>query len=390
MAQHALLGPSGAHRWLRCTPSAVLELNFPDNADAAAAEGTLAHRLCELLIRYRLGQVNKALYKKELSDIQSNVLYETSMYDHCDGYAVYVLERYAEAQTTTPGAIIKLEQMFDLTQFIPEGFGTGDCSIIADDVLDVTDFKYGKGVAVSAHENEQLMLYGLGALIAFGFLFDIRTVRMTIYQPRLNSITHYELPAEELIRWGKTFVLPRAKKAFDGKGEYVAGEHCMFCRAKAMCKANAEYNLEIAKYDFVKAQLLNDDDVADILKIADNVSNWLTAVKDYAYAQALSGKKWPGFKLVEGRSNRVFTDDTKVADTIIKAGYDEEDVYNVKLKGMGDLEKLLGKNKFEKLLNPLIIKPAGKPTLTSSDDERIELQSEDDARNSFKHLLLTN
>lgn len=390
MAQHALLGPSGAHRWLRCTPSAVLELNFPDNAGQAADEGTLAHRLCELLIRYRLGQVNKALYKKELSDIQSNVLYETSMYDHCDGYAVYVLERYAEAQTTTPGAIIKLEQMFDLTQFIPEGFGTGDCSIIGDDVLDVTDFKYGKGVAVSAHENEQLMLYGLGALIAFGFLFDIRTVRMTIYQPRLNSITHYELPAEELIRWGKTFVAPRAKKAFDGKGEYVAGEHCMFCRAKAMCKANAEYNLEIAKYDFVKAQLLNDDDVADILKIADNVSNWLSAVKDYAYAQALNGKKWPGFKLVEGRSNRVFTDDAKVAAKIIKAGYDEEDVYNVKLKGMGDLEKLLGKNKFEKLLNPLIIKPAGKPTLTSSDDERIELQSEDDARNSFKHLLLTN
>ncbi len=386
---HAILSPSGASRWLACTPSARLEQQFPDRAGSAASEGTLAHTLGELIIRFKLKWILKTQYTKALKEIKSHPQYEDAMFDYADEYACFVIEKFSAAQAHTKDAGLLIEQKLDLTDYVPEGFGTGDAMIIANKTLDFIDLKYGKGVEVTAENNKQMMLYALGALRGFDCLFDIETVRMTIYQPRIGNISTFEMQVEDLRDWAENYLKPRAELAFAGEGEFAPGEACRFCKAAATCKANADFNLELAKYEFKESLLLEDAEISDILSRAGLFTKWLNAVEEHAQHEAVvNGKKWPGYKLVEGRSNRAYLDESKVAELLISKGLEEDKIYQPKkILGITAMEKELGKSDFATYLSPLVIKPAGKPTLVPESDKRPELSSAANAASDFAEVL---
>ena len=396
MSKHAILGPSGASKWLVCTPSARLEQQFPDSSGDAAREGTLAHSLGELLISLRTNKITNKKYREELAIIEDNPMYNKAMHEYADSYAIYVLERLSEAQAHTADATLYIEQKLDLTAYIPEGFGTGDAAIVADTVADIVDLKYGKGVPVTAVENTQLKIYALGWLDAFEHLFNIRTIRMHIYQPRLNNISVYEMSVEDLKAWADETLRPKALIAFEGQGEYVAGKHCQFCRAKVTCKANAVYNLGIAGEDFKDIEddiqladpaILTDTQIARILEMSEGLTSWVNAVKDYALAQALAGRLWPGYKLVAGRSVRKITDKEAVAKLLIKDGFDRLKIYKPQeLIGITDMEKLAGKKFFDEKVAPFTVKAPGAPALVPAADKRPAINSADAAADDFKDI----
>lgn len=383
MSAHAILSPSGAHRWLSCTPSARLEQQFPDKAGEAAAEGTLAHSLGELILKLKLKKISKQVYQRDFKKIETNELYDHAMQEHAESYSVFVLERYYEAQSHTKDAVIYLEHKLNLTEYVPEGFGTGDCVIIADGTMEIIDLKYGKGVLVTADNNKQMMLYALGALKDFNFVYDIDKVRMTIFQPRIDNFSTFELSVDDLLIWAEEDLRPKAKQAFAGEGEFNPGTHCQFCKAKAVCKANADYNLELARYDFKLPELLDEDEIADILGRAKNFTNWLESVLTYALHEAINGKKWPGFKLVAGRSNRTYSDEAAVANKLLEKGFAEDLIYKRELLGITAMEKAIGKKTFTEVLNELLIKPPGKPALAPLSDKREELNSLADVQKDF-------
>lgn len=390
MADHALLGPSGASRWLACTPSARLEEPFPDNSGAAASEGTLAHRLGELIIKFRTKQITKAAYSRELAEIEANEQYDAAMFSYCEGYAVFVLEQLSASCMHTKDSMLFLEQKLDLTKFVPDGFGTGDAIIIGGFNLNIVDLKYGKGVPVTAVENKQMMLYALGALEMYGILYDIKTVTMTIYQPRLDSITYYTQTADELLIWALTELRPKAELAFAGEGEFVPGAHCRFCKVRATCRANYNGQMALAKYDFKHEALLSPEEIADVLDRQKSFTDWLTSVKDYALHEAVTnGKKWPGYKLVEGRSDRYYTDPAKIiAKLVDDACYAAATITRpATLLPITELEKFLGKDQFKTYVGEFIGKPKGKPTLAASSDKRPEINSGDAAKIDFAEVL---
>ena len=380
---HAILSPSGASRWLNCPPSARLEQTFPDSSGEAALEGTLAHELGETLLRLNLfpePTLNGTLIK-----IQKDERFTPDMWDHASNYANYVIETFREAQAITKDAVIQIEANLNLTDYVPEGFGTGDAVIIADGTMDIIDLKYGKGVNVSCENNKQMMLYALGGLREFDYMYDIQNVRMTIYQPRMDNISTFEMSVKDLQEWAENVLKPIAKLAFEGKGEFKVGDHCRFCRAKAVCKANANENLELAKYDFAESVLLSDAEVADILSRASAFKSWLTSVEEMALTEAVEkGRNWPGFKLVEGRSNRVYVDEEKVALTLTREGFSEDEIYLKKLLGITAMEKAITKKTFENVLGGLIIKPQGKPTIVPENDKRPAWNSAESAKNDFQ------
>jgi len=386
MSAHALLSASSAKRWLACTPSARFEEQFEETTSSYASEGTAAHYFAEHLIRATLDWAPSAAHKAEAFRA-ANPFYDGAMEEHITKYVDFVIERFNEARATTKDAVIYLEQRLDYSSWAPEGFGTGDVIIIADDTLEVIDLKYGKGVPVEAEGNPQLKLYGLGAWSAFEFLYNIRSVRMTIAQPRLDSLTTSEMLVEDLLDWAETEVRPRAKRAYDGQGEYEPGDHCQFCRGAAVCKARADYNLALAKYDFIHPNILMPDEIADILGRIDELMNWAAKVKDHALEQAEKhGVKWPGWKLVEGRSNRKYSDADAAASALIDAGIAEAIIYERTLLGITALEKAIGKKRFEELLQDHIIKPAGKPVLVPETDKRPEIGSLQSALDDFAGL----
>jgi hypothetical protein len=315
--------------------------------------------------------------------MQQDALYSPDMEEHVDSYLQLVWDRYQEAKTTCPDALIFMEQRLDFSQWVPEGFGTGDVVIIADGVMEVIDLKFGKGVVVDAEENSQMMLYGLGALSLYDTLYDIEAVKMTIHQPRLDAVSTWQLRADELIEWANLYVVPRAKLAMAGEGEFKCGDHCQFCRAKAVCKARADYNMEIAQHEFAESMLLSDDAIADILGRAVEFKKWISDVEDYALAEAERGKKWPGWKLVEGRSNRKYTDEELVVGALTAAGYEEDKLYEKKVLGITAMEKIVGKKTFTELLSNLVVKATGKPTLVVESDKRVEINSIASAQADF-------
>lgn len=385
---HAILSPSGAAKWLNCTPSARLEQSFPDREGDAAREGTLAHSVAELILALRLQRISIKKYREQLAILEQSEFYNKAMYEYCEQYALYVLEQFAAAQATTPDAKLFIEQTFDISQYAPECFGHIDLSIIANKVLDIIDFKFGKGVAVSAEENPQLSLYGLGALEEYAHLYDIETVRMTIHQPRLDNISVWSIPAEDLRRWGNGWVKPSAKLAFAGEGELRAGAHCKFCKAKPTCKANAALQLETVGADFASLETLSldgqspnimtDDQVSKVIQRASDFTNWIESVKEYALAQALAGKKWPGYKLVAGKAFRKITDVPAVEKLLIKEGFDRTKLYKPQeLIAMTEIEKMTGKKFFDEKITPYVTKTNGAPTLALQTDKRPEYASAD-------------
>lgn len=378
---HAVLSPSSAERWLNCTPSARLEESFADKKSEYASEGTLAHKLGELLISEKF---TGKKYPEFWKEIQASEYYSENMLQYCDDYATFVLEQLSAAQARTKDAAFYLERKLDLTEYIPEGYGTGDAVIIADSVMDLTDLKYGKGVPVSCTNNRQMMLYALGALKEFEALYDIQTVRLTIYQPRIDNISSWEISVEDLLEWGEFELKPLAEMAFKGEGPFRAGKHCQFCKAKPTCKAAADFNLQLAEYDFKPQTLLTEDEIADILNKAAMFTNWIESVQEYALDQAVNnGKKWPGYKVVEGRSNRKYVDETLVANRLLKAGFAEEIIYTKKVSGITALEKEIGKKDFASLLEGLLIKAPGKPCLVQLADKRPEYNSTEAAQTDF-------
>lgn len=383
---HALLSPSGASRWMACTPSARLEEQFPESSTTYAEEGTLAHSLAEVLNSYNFKKITKAQMTKKLKPIKENAYYNAEMQEYIETFCQYVWETFNAAKAISKDAVIALEEKLDIRAYVPEGFGTGDVIIVADGVLTVIDLKYGQGVPVSAENNKQMMLYALGALDKYDMLYGVDTVRMVIYQPRLDNISEWEMDAELLTLWADDELKEKAALAYDGAGEYCPGDHCRFCRARATCRARAEENLKLAAYDFKPSELLSNEEIADILKVSQKLVNWAEDVSKYALDQAVNhGTRFEGWKLVEGRSNRVINDPTKVGE-LLDPLYEQEELYNIKLKGIGDLEKLLGKSQFTEMLGPYVVKPQGKPTLAPESDKRPEWNSAAAAAEEFKNV----
>lgn len=371
MAKHALLSASASKQWLNCPPSAKLCSEIEDRASPYAQQGTDAHELCEYKVQVALG--NKA------TDPTENLEYFDAEMENCtDEYRNYVVEQLEEAKKFCNDPIVLVEQRLDFSKWVPQGFGTGDCLIVADDVLHIIDFKYGLGVIVNAEHNPQMMCYGLGALDIYDGIYDIKTVKMTIFQPRRDNVSTFTMSKDELLSWADTVLAPTAKLAFEGKGEFKAGDHCTFCKIKATCRKRAEYNLQLAQYDFEMPANLDETEIAAILPKVDDLVSWVNDIKEYALQQALSGTKYDGYKVVEGKSNRKYVDEGAVASIVTDAGYDP---YEKKLLGITAMTSLLGKTKFAELLGGLIEKPQGKPTLVPETDKRPALNT---AKDDFK------
>ena len=369
---HALLSPSSSERWISCPPSVRMSEGIEEKPSEYAAEGTAAHSLCEYKLHELLGY--------EQLDIRENLdYYNKEMEDCTEEYRNYINELLAEHGGRKP--LMFVEQRVDFSRFVKEGFGTSDCIIIDNDTIYVIDFKYGTGVKVDALNNTQMMIYAIGALEMFDGIFDINHVVMTIFQPRLNNISTFEMTKDELYNWAFDILKPAADMAYQGAGDFKCGEHCRFCKAKSNCRARAEYNLKLAQYDFKMPATLEDIEIESLLGKLDMLIDWAEDIKTYALDQAVQGKKWRGYKIVEGRSNRKYTDEKAVADMVTKAGYDP---YEKKVLGITAMSKLLGKKKFGELLSGLVEKPQGKPTLVSESDARPEMNIAANAAKDFE------
>jgi len=367
---HAVLSASASHRWLACPPSAQLNAAVPDTTSDYAREGTCAHELCEYKVDKLLGIDTPD--PREFLDF-----YDQEMEECSESYAQYIAEQMAKY--TSP--VVLVEQRLDFSKYVSDGFGTGDCIIVADGTMTICDYKHGKGVEVSAENNPQMMLYALGAYELFDVLYDISEIKMVIFQPRMSNVSEFTLTVSQLLDWASNELKPKAELAAKGEGEFSAGEHCRFCKVKANCRKRAEYNLAIAQYDFAPPDMLEDAEIEMILERADALVSWAADVKDFALNQALAGKQWTGFKVVEGKSNRKYTDETKVAEAVKAAGmnpYSEPEVL-----GITAMTKMLGgKEKFESILGGLVRKPKGKPTLVPMSDKRKAWSN--DAKEDFK------
>lgn len=378
MAKHALLSASGAHRWLECTPSAQLELQFPQSTSEYAEEGTAAHELCELTARYWLGEISEAEYENQRDELAKGKYYNAEMQECANDYAKFVAEKTATARETCEDAFTALEVRVDFSKYVKDGFGTGDCIIVSDNVLEIIDFKYGKGVRVEATGNPQMKLYALGAYLEYNTLFDIDSVRMTIFQPRLSGVqSSDEITVKELLEWAEKYVKPRAKLAYKGEGEFAPSEEvCKFCRAKAQCKARADKNLKLFD-EAPDVLLLTPEDAGKILEQAGDIQSWLADLESLVSSTLLAGQPVEGWKMVEGRSNRRFADELKVVAAMKSAGYDESLLYERKLITLTQMEKDFGKKAVAETLGELIVKPQGKPTLAPAKDKRPEFRPEE-------------
>ena len=360
MSKHALLSASSSHRWLNCPPSARLCESYEDKGSDYAAEGTDAHSLCEFKLKTVLGM-------KAQDPTENLSYYSEEMEDCANDYAAYVLELVEAAKKISSDPAVLIEQRLDYSRFVESDFGTGDCVIVADGTLTIVDYKHGRGILVEADNNPQMMLYALGALEIFDGIYDIETVCMIIYQPRRSSISTFTMSKDDLYQWAEDTLKPAAEIAYAGNGDYQCGEWCQFCKAKHDCRERAEYNLELAKFDFHLPPLLTDEDVEEILGRIDGLVSWANDIKEYALQAAVGGKEWHGWKLVEGRSNRRYTDETVVAEAVTVAGFDP---YERKVMGVTAMTSLLGKKRFEEVLGGYIEKPQGKPTLVPESDKR--------------------
>ena len=358
--KHAKLSASSAHRWMNCNPSANLEREFADRSSEAAAEGSAAHALCEHKLR-------KALKMRSTRPVSKYDSDEMEMYT--DSYVEFVLEQIEVAKQHCADPFVLIEQRLDFSCYVPDGFGTGDCLIVADKLLHIIDFKYGLGVLVDAEENPQMMLYALGALRLFDALYDIDTISMSIFQPRRENVSTWTITVAELEEWAEQTLRPKAELAFKGEGEFKPGPWCTFCKAAVKCRARAEEKLALARYEFAKPPLLTDEEIEDILSRLDDLTKWANEIAAYAQDAAINhGKQWTGFKLVEGRSIRKYTDETAVVIAATAAGY--RDIFKKSLIPITEMEKLMGKKTFAEVLGGLVIKPQGKPTLVPASDKR--------------------
>ena len=360
MAAHSVYPPSSAKRYMNCTPALKLEQQFEDEQSPYAEEGSAGHALAEHLIKKHL----KKRSKRPVSDYYTDELVEA-----VDEYVGYCIGQIEAAKQECSDPVFEVERRTDILRHIEGCFGTADMVIVIDHKIHVIDLKLGKGVMVDAEHNEQLMIYGLGILDFYEILYDIEAVALTIVQPRLEHLSTWEISVEDLKKWAKEELEPKARMALAGEGEFRAGDHCRFCKARFTCRARAEEYLKLARMEFAEPALLSDDEIAEVLLKADTLKKWAEEI--YAYAQneaVVNHRQWPGFKLVLGKSNRKYTDENEVAEAAKKAGY--TDIYKTSLIGITDMEKLMGKKKFSEILGSLVYKPEGKVTLVPESDKR--------------------
>lgn len=375
MTKHAVLSPSSSHRWLNCTPSAVLELEFENTSSPSAEEGTAAHAFCE----HKLKKALRMRSKRPVSDYDSDEMQECT-----DAYVDYVMEQLEIAKQRCKDPIILIEQKVDFSEYVPDGFGTADCLIVSDETLHIIDFKYGLGVLVDAYENPQMKCYALGALAIYESLYDIKEISMTIFQPRRENVSTYTIHTSELKKWAEEVLKPKAEMAIKGEGEYCSGEWCKFCRASVRCRARAEEKLKLAEEEFKMPPLISDEEIEEILKVIPDLMRWATDIQNYALEMSINhGKEWSGFKVVEGRSIRKYKDEDAVIKVARENGY--TDIFKSSLITLTEMQKLMGKKKFEELLGELIIKPKGKPTLVPIEDKRQAISLEN-VKDEFKEI----
>lgn len=384
MPKHARLSASGAYRWLACTPSAKLEEQFPNESSIYAEEGTLAHSVCEITARYFLGELSEVDYENQLQEFSQSKYYTNEIRDCAVEYAKLIKNKIEGAYVFCSDAFAILETRVDFSKWVKNGFGTSDCVIVADNILEVVDFKFGKGVPVEAEDNPQMKLYALGAYEKYKDLYDIEQVRMTIFQPRLSDKPlEYTCGISDLLDWAETVVKPKAKLAYEGKGDFApSAETCKFCRAKEQCRARAEQNLKIFD-DSPDPLLISVDEAGAILNRAGDIQAWLSDLENLVTNSLMSGESVMGWKLVEGRSVRKFADEQKVVEAMKAAGFDEAMLYERKLLTLTQMEKDFGKKAVAETLSDLIIKPQGKPTLAKASDRRAEFKPTDQIMEAF-------
>ena len=400
---HAILGASSAKRWLTCTPSARLgerlTSRFGSESSHYAQEGTKAHALAEIKVRKafyaadgmtttvysRMSQEERDAYtginafrydalRAELGDIPSDMEHAT------DAYCDVVMEKYLSAKDQDASTRLLLEQRLDYSRWVPSGFGTGDCVIVSDSLLEIADLKYGLGIPVDAVDNPQLRLYGLGAIAKFGQLYDFPAVRMTIIQPRLESVSEETLGRVELLDWAEAEVREKAQKAWKGIGDFVPGDHCRFCPAKAVCSARVAEALKLFRYGFETPGLIPDEQIPGILETLDVAEAWIKDFRAYAEKQALNGQKFPGWKLVRGKKpNRRWADPEEVRAQLLRAGYAPGQIETTSLKPVGEIEKTIGAKAFRALVGGLVAQGEGRLTLVPESDKRLEYASADAA-----------
>ena len=377
---HASLGASKASQWLACTPSIRLGEQYEETTSVFAKEGTFMHELSELYLSYESKQMTKAQFNKKLKQMKQNEFYNAEIEQAVQTYVDFATEKMNEAKATSKDPLILIEEKVDFSPWVPAAFGTGDIILIYGNRLEVIDLKGGKGVKVSAVENPQMRLYALGALNNFGVLYDTQKILMTVVQPRLDNISTDEMEVDELLEWAETVVKPRAELAFKGEGDFMAGEHCRFCKVKATCRARAEENLKLACMDFQNPPLLTDDEVVEVLTSMDQLMSWAKDVQEYALNMALDeNKQWPGMKLVEGRGSRKYSDENAIVEALTNAGYSSDVIYKKSVNTITTLEKELGKKVFNELIGSLLTKAPGKIKLVPEDDKRGEVKASPEA-----------
>lgn len=388
--KHSMMSPSSAHRFLNCTAAPRFEADFPNETSVYAEEGTLAHEVCEWSAKYNFNQVTKRKLNSEIKKLQKNELWQEEMVKTAEFYAQYLWEK---ALTFKEKPYMALEVRVDISEYIPEGFGTCDSVMIGGDTLHITDYKHGKGVPVSAENNPQMRLYALGALKKYALIYGeaIKKISMAIVQPRITEdVSEDCLTVEELLTWGEE-IKPIALKAYSGEGEFKAGSWCKFCKGKAVCRARAEnYTaLEDFKGCLIEGKMseedklafdsqkvgpvpavLSDAEIGDLLFRGKELAAWLKDIQEYALGAILQGKDIPGWKVVVGKSNRKFTDVDAAIEAIKKAGYEEKQLYKTEPKTLAQLESLLGKKDFAEVAGEFVTKPLGPPTLVTQDDKR--------------------
>lgn len=375
MSSHAILSPSSAHRWLNCTPAPRLEARLPEKTSDFAREGTVAHSVCEVSAKLHFKKIKKTEYNKIMKKLKAHELWDDEMLQTAEIYVEHLKEK---AMRYDSEPYITFETRVELADYVPDSFGKCDCIMFGGDTLVITDYKHGKGVAVSAEDNPQLMLYALGALKLYKPLFGnaIKNVEIAIDQPRIKAYEQWKCTAEELEAWGES-IKPIAEKAYMGVGEYKAGSWCRFCRANGICKAQAEQQ-QSAFDDFKDATtgspraLLNPAEMGEALERGKNLVDWYNTLQQKALEAILAGTKIPGYKIVEGRSARAWTNQDEALDKLQKSGIERAVIYDSVPKTLAQLEKVLGAAKFSELVGEYVTKPQGKPTLAPESDKRAE------------------
>ena len=378
---HALLSPSSAARWINCPPSAMLNAEAGDRDTVFTREGTLAHAVAELKARKYFIGMGPQKYGAALKKLKSDELWQDEMDGHTDAY-LDALKDIAATFSDTP--YVALEQRVDFSEYVPEGFGTADCIMIGGEVLHIVDFKYGKGVDVSAENNPQLKLYAVGAILQYMAFYDIFTVRMTIVQPRIKREPDtWEIEARNLLNWAEHAVKPAAQLAIAGEGEFAEGDWCRWCAVRANCRARAGANTALEDFGCKMPPLLTDEEVGRALTLGRRLKSWLSDLEEYALTACLNGADITGWKAVEGRSVRAWTDPLAPYEEAKRAGVPEEMLYERKPVTLAQLEKIMGKKAFGETLSRYVFTPPGKPTLVTADDKRDAITNKPEPEDDF-------